>query len=55
MKFSIKVFSVNQESADLVTFTEEIFNGKLHFLCSNNKSVILTKSSGVTWASFDFT
>ena len=21
--------------ADLVTFTEEIFNGKLHFLCSN--------------------
>ena len=25
MKFSIK---------DLVTFTEEIFNGKLHFLCS---------------------
>ena len=23
-----------QETADLVTFTEEIFNGKLHFLCS---------------------
>ena len=23
-----------QESADLVTFTEEILNGKLHFLCS---------------------
>ena len=22
-----------QETADLVTFTEEIFNGKLHFLC----------------------
>ena len=23
-----------QESADLLTFTEEIHNGKLHFLCS---------------------
>ena len=23
-----------QETADLVTFTEEIPNGKLHFLCS---------------------
>ena len=22
------------ETADLVTFTEEILNGKLHFLCS---------------------
>ena len=22
-----------QETADLVTFTEEILNGKLHFLC----------------------
>ena len=29
MKFSIK------ETADLVTFTEEILNGKLHFLCSD--------------------
>ena len=28
MKFSI------EETADLVTFTEEILNGKLHFLCS---------------------
>ena len=25
-----------QETADLVTFTEEILNGKLHFLCSDN-------------------
>ena len=24
-----------QETADLVTFAEEIFNGKLHFLCSD--------------------
>ena len=23
-----------QENADLVTFNEEILNGKLHFLCS---------------------
>ena len=28
MKFSIK------ETADLVTFTEEVLNGKLHCLCS---------------------
>ena len=41
--FPWKNFSVNvtksavpnpQENADLVTFTEEIFNGKLHFLCN---------------------
>ena len=25
-----------QETADLVKFTEEILNGKLHFLCSGN-------------------
>ena len=25
-----------QETADLVTFTEEILNGKLHFLCREN-------------------
>ena len=24
----------HEGTADLVTFTEEIFNGKLHFLCS---------------------
>ena len=24
-----------QETADLVTFTKEILNGKLHFLCSD--------------------
>ena len=24
----------SQETADLVTFTEEILSGKLHFLCS---------------------
>ena len=31
MKFSI------QDTEDLVTFTEEIYNGKLHFLCSVDK------------------
>ena len=25
-----------KEAADLFTFTEETFNGKLDFLCSNN-------------------
>ena len=25
-----------QETVDLVTFTEDIFNGQLHFLCSAN-------------------
>ena len=44
MKFSIKDFFSKcdqirrrpnpQEAADLVTFTEKIRNGKLHFLCS---------------------
>ena len=42
MKFFIKDFfsKCDQFTADLVTFTEEIFNGKLYFLCSviNDKS-----------------
>ena len=29
----------NLKSADLVTFTEEILNGKLHFLCSVHKAL----------------
>ena len=29
---------VFQETADLVTFTEEILNGKIHFLCSDSAS-----------------
>ena len=28
-----------QETADLVTFTEEILNGKLHFLCSVRSNI----------------
>ena len=41
MKFSIKdlAFSIKQ-TADLVTFTEEILNGKLHFLCSEFNTVV---------------
>ena len=36
MKFSTKDFfsKFPQFPADLVTFTEEILSGKLHFLCS---------------------
>ena len=29
-----------QETADLVTFSEELLNGKLHFLCSVSKSSV---------------
>ena len=35
------VLFISQENADLVTFTEEILNGKLHFLCSELYSRIL--------------
>ena len=36
MKFPIKdFFEFLQFPANLVTFTEEILNGKLHFLCSD--------------------
>ena len=33
-----------QFSMDLATFTEEILNGKLHFLCSGRDSVVITLS-----------
>ena len=36
--FPLRIFSVNvtkpADPADLFTFTEELLNGKLHFLCS---------------------
>ena len=32
-----------QEIEDLVTFTEEIVNGKLHFLCSEIESQVYSK------------
>ena len=34
MKFSIRDFPNSQFPADLVTFTEEILNGNLYFLCN---------------------
>ena len=42
MNFSIKGFFSKfgpnpQETAELVTFTEEIFNAKVHFLCGDCK------------------
>ena len=33
-----------QSPADLVTFTEEILNGKLQFLCSDSRPVSYTKN-----------
>ena len=39
------------ETADLVTFTEEIFNGKHHFLCSAMKNVLLK----ISWNSQEST
>ena len=50
MKFSITDFSVSVTNADLVTFTEEIVNGKLQFSCTyfriNAWSIILEKKVG---------
>ena len=37
----------SQETADMVRFTEEILNGKLHFLCSVHYVKKLTKHRGV--------
>ena len=45
MKFSIKNFFSKCDTADLVTFTEEIVNGRLFFLCSNFKSNWYPKAS----------
>ena len=36
-----------QETADLVTFTEEILSGKLYFLCSFRKLRNFKKISGM--------
>ena len=45
MKFSIKDFFSKQFPADLVKFTEEILNGKLHFFCSDNILVLKVPQS----------
>ena len=39
MKFSIKDFFSKCDQIRRITFTEEILNGKLHFLCSVRKHV----------------
>ena len=31
----LRIWSHSLKNADLVTFTQEILNGKLHFLCSD--------------------
>ena len=38
-----------QETADLVTFTEKILNGKLHFLCSVIGGKVPNKFIGETY------
>ena len=63
MKFSIKDFLSKcdqirilqwmwpnpQDTADLVTFTEEIINRKLHFLCSLHKTLMYQPRSLTPW------
>ena len=43
--FPLRVSSVPnlQETADLVTFTEKILNGKIHFLCSEAYNTATSK------------
>ena len=48
------VLTINpQETADLVTFTEEILIGKLHFLCSE-RSLEEKSNSTLFWSFFLF-
>ena len=44
MKFSIKDLFSNCDQIRRVTFTEEILNGKLHFLCSDSESLLNSDS-----------
>ena len=50
-RFSLRISSVNVTTADLVTFTEEILNGKLHYLCSGSckKPSPLDIMDGCSW------
>ena len=48
MKFSVEDFRP-QFAADLVTFIEEIFNGKLHFLCSEIAFLKISKQQVFVW------
>ena len=51
--FPLRISSVNvtnpQETADLVTFTEEILHGKLHFLCSVWVKIFDLKDNNSQW------
>ena len=40
----------SQETADLVTFTEEILNRKLHYFCAMNKLQLnILKKTSLSW------
>ena len=43
-KFNSAQKIATADTADLVTFTEEILNGKLHFLCSDKNRFSLWKN-----------
>ena len=49
MKFFIKDLTKTVFPADLVAFTEEILNEKLHFMCSVMFSAILSMSNTGFW------
>ena len=38
-----------QETGDLVTFPEEMLNGKLHFLCSAYCNKCILRSHALDW------
>ena len=44
-KLKLRIFTVNVPKSDFVTFTEEILNGKLNFLCNVCRPVSLIRSS----------
>ena len=44
--YYITLSSLHKKTADLATFTEEILNGKLHFLCS--ELICMLSNEGVT-------
>ena len=56
--FPLRISSVNMTKSTgncgLVTFTEEILNGKLHFLCSVGSSTPLTYRELDPWSVIDF-
>ena len=49
--FFSKYDEIHKETVDLVTFTEKILNGKLHFLCSD---ISISKSDALITGYFNF-